>query len=159
MSELWVEKSARGREFFMGFGLLLLGFFFLWKTWDVRNISDNYYAAFLLGWMLFGLGLFSVLFAREQKITIDAVGKKIEIENKTKFSNSVQVIRFAEIKEIGIGRIGSHANFTNFYHLRLHLKNGKVIPLFVGMYEDVMDRNALQNKKEKLEMLIFGASS
>lgn len=159
MSESWVEKSARGREFFMGFGLLLLGFFFLWKTWDVRNVSDNYYAAFLLGWMLFGLGFFSVLFAREQRITIDAIGKKIEIENKTKFSNSVQVIRFAEIKEIGIGRIGSHANFTNFYHLRLHLKNGKVIPLFVGMYEDVMDKDALQNKKDRLEMLIFGASS
>lgn len=68
MSGIWVEKSSKGREFFMGFGLLLLGSFFLWETWDVRNISDNYYAAFLLGWMLFGLGFFSVFLLENKKL-------------------------------------------------------------------------------------------
>ncbi len=159
MSGLWVEESKKGREFFMGFGLLLFGCLFLWKTWDVRNMSDNYYAAFLLGWFLFGLGFFSVLFAREQKITINSIERKIEIEDKIRFGSSVKVIRFTEIKEVGIGRIGSHANFTNFYHLRIHLKNGKVVPLFMGMYEDVMDRDGLTAKKERLESLVFGVSS
>lgn len=69
----------------------------------------------------------------------------------------MKLINFAEIKDVGVGRIGSHANFTNFYHLRVHLNNGKVIPLFVGMYEDVMDRETLDAKRDRLEKLVFGA--
>lgn len=113
----------------------------------------NELAGFLLGWLLFLVGLASVVLASRQTIVIDPARREISVSDANMFRAHQRTVRFDEITRIGIGSVGRRSSHVMFYYLVLHLRAGEEYPLFAPgyFYAGGTDRGVVESWRSRLE--------
>jgi len=112
-------------------GMLLYGF----RNFDASGLPDSL-AGFLLGGLLFLIGLPGLITGGKEAITFDPHSKTILIENVNRFRTNRRYIGFNEVSDVRTTSIGHRSDGSITYYLLLDLKNGKKVPLFYPSYYD-----------------------
>jgi len=135
----------------IGIGLVLM-----YLARDCSHAGTNVLAGFLLGCMLFGLGVLGLLIGETRTVELDERRKRIVLAVTRRIGGSRQVIiPFGEIRSLGIGMQGKASSGSRFYDLVVTLKNGKEVYLFGGcVFEGRMSREWVEGLKRQFEMAV-----
>jgi len=135
----------------IGIGLVLM-----YLARDFSHAGTNVLAGFLLGCMLFGLGVLGLLIGETRTVELDERRKRIVLAVTRQIGGSRQVIiPFGEIRSLGIGMQGKASSGSRFYDLVVTLKNGKEVYLFGGcVFEGRMSREWVEGLKRQFEMAV-----
>lgn len=135
----------------IGIGLVLM-----YLARDFSHAGTNVLAGFLLGCMLFGLGVLGLLIGETRTVELDERRKRIVLAVTRRIGGSRQVIiPFGEIRSLGIGMQGKASSGSRFYDLVVTLKNGKEVYLFGGcVFEGRMSREWVEGLKRQFEMAV-----
>lgn len=110
-------------------------------------------AGFLLGVLLFVIGVGSVFVTGDQTITIDPRKRLIEVRDVRPAGKKLTTIAFQQVTDISVGYLGKRSNFANTYYLVLHLTDGREYPLFAPgrFYAGASDRSVVEGWRERLQ--------
>lgn len=152
--DTWRIENNPSKQTALAVGCIIIGVILLYgfRNFD-GSAFTNSLSGFLLGVLLFGIGI-SVFFVRgKQTITIDPKTRFIFVEDKGRFSSSTKTIPFSEIENIQIGYQGKRSNFVNFYYLILKLRSGETYPLFAPgrFYKGASTRSVVEGWRDRLE--------
>jgi len=138
---------------------IAVGLLLMWLARDFSHAGTNVTAGFLLGCMLFGLGVLALVVGESRTIELDEQRRRIVLEVRRRVGGSRRVeIPFAEIRELGIGLQGRPSSGTRYYDLVVRLRSGKDIHLFGGcVFEGRMSRQWIDGLKARFEKAIFAA--
>ncbi len=139
--------------------ILTIGILFLYLTsnYGKASFQNNMFSAHILGWILTVLGTSSLIFSHSQTIVIDPNLKQIRIDNHNFIFAANKTILFKNIEKTSVGFIGKASNGYMRYHVVLHLKSGKRIPIFIGFYPDASNKYAVEQRAKKIEELIHNS--
>lgn len=135
---------------------IIIGLILMMLTRDFSHSDSNALAGFLLGCMLFGLGVLGMLIGETRTIELDERRKRIVLNVRRKVGGSKQlIILFDDIGGFGIGAQGKFSSGTRFYDLIVRLKSGKEIYLFGGcVFEGRMSREQIEGMKSFFEKTV-----
>ena len=157
--EPWISQSNQGKQNALSLlciaaGLVLLISF----RHHIHSATTNELAGFLLGALIFIIGIAAIATTGKQTIVVDPLTMKITITDETRFRKKVQSIPFKDIIHIGIGYLGKRSNFVNFYYLVLKLRTGEEYPLFSPgrFYQGTSDRGTVEGWQQRLESYLAG---
>lgn len=161
--EPWVSRNNPGSQLALALGCTAVGLLFLYLVpgslaENIRHLSfsgsrANTSAAFLLGLMLACTGLAGLFTSGSQTVTVDPQKRRITIADSSHFRKTTRIIRFDEIREVGIGFLGKRSNGVRFYYLALTLGNGENYSLFAPgrFYPGASDRAIVAGWQRRLE--------
>lgn len=120
---------------------------------DFSHGGSNVLAGFLLGCMLFCLGVLGMVIGETRAVELDERRKRIVLDVRRRIGGNRQVvIPFREIRSLGIGMQGKATSGSRFYDLVVTLKNGKEVYLFGGcVFEGRMSREWVDGVKMRVE--------
>ena len=104
----------------------------------------------MLGSLLLALGVGMLLFAGKHVITVEAKSRRIVIEHINHFRESATKIRFDEIADVYVGKLGDREGGSISYHVVAKLKTGKEIALFKGFFEGSLSKPAMEARRQRL---------
>ncbi|MDD2499743.1 MAG: hypothetical protein PHN92_02865 [Geobacter sp.] len=135
---------------------IVVGLVLMFLARDFSHAGTNVLSGFLLGCMLFGLGVLGMLIGETRSVELDEQHKRVVLDVKRRVGGSRQVvIPFGEIRSLGIGMQGKASSGSRFYDLVITSKNGKEVYLFGGcVFEGRMSRDWIENLKRQFEMAI-----
>lgn len=148
---VWRTESSEAKQTIaaivaFGFGVLLaIGFRFYGEAGAIESR-----AGFMLGVVLVVVGCGMLVVGGKQVITVDAKAKKIVIEKINRVQQSVQEIRFSEITMVSVGETGDEEGGSIRYHVAVKLRTGKEVALFMGFYEGVHSKQAMEARCQRL---------
>lgn len=153
--DVWKSESSPWKQAMLSAGVFVVGLILIFLTRNFDEMADvaNGRAGFYLGILLAASGLIGAMVGcKKQVTTVDPVTRAITVESTGIFGKKMKQIRFDEIEDISIGRLGKSSNFVVSYHLVLKLRGGGTYPLFPAgyFYEGAYDRTAVEEKRERL---------
>jgi hypothetical protein len=136
-----------------GVGALVVGGVLMWGMRDFAIRGDNVLAGFLLGVLLFVIGVASILVHGAQTVTIDARKGLIEVSDARPVGTKLTAIAFQQVADVSIGYLGKRTSFVNTYYLVLHLTDGREYPLFAPgrFFEGTSDRDVVEGWRRRLQ--------
>jgi hypothetical protein len=116
----------------------------------------NSKAGFLLGVLLLVIGVAGFLMQARQTVIVDPAGRRITIEDETRFGTKRRSIGFQEIVEVRVGYLGKRSNLVTNYYLVLKLRSGEEYPLFAPgrFYAGASERATVEGWRVRLEEYI-----
>jgi hypothetical protein len=152
--DTWRIENNPRKQTALAVGCIIVGIILLYgfRNFDSSGFTNSL-SGFLLGVLLFGLGISAFFVRGKQTITVDPKTRFIFIEDKSKFASSTKTIPFSEIENIQIGCQGKRSNFVTFYYLILKLRSGGTYPLFAPgrFYEGASNHGVVEGWRERLE--------
>ena len=132
------------------------GLLLMWLARDFSHAGGNVMAAFLLGCMLFGLGILALLVGESRTIELDERRRRIVLEVRRRVGAGRRIeIPFSDIREFFIGLQGKASAGTRYYDLVVRLHSGTELYLFGGcVFEGRMSRQWIDDLKERFEKAI-----
>jgi hypothetical protein len=152
--EKWTSESNPGLQMAASLACLVIG---LALAYICRNFGEfamsNTFAGFLLGILLWFIGMAGILTVGKQKITIDPKERRILVEDSSPFGKRERMIFFSDISHIAVSYLGKESNFVTFYSLLLTLRNGEEYTLFAPgrFYKGSRDRSIVEGWRSRLE--------
>lgn len=156
--EVWTAHSRPGIQRTVGAAMLGLGVLMLWLAGRQEAQAS---AARWLGIFLIGLGVLGLLFSGRQTITVDPHTRTITTTDRTPTGERVRTLRFEEVEDVRIGRVGSATSGVPFFFLRLRLRDGQHATLFAPgrWYPGAMSRSATHTRLRQLDSYLKSASA
>lgn len=156
--EIWQIKSNPNKQRLLNAFLIAIGGLLIFGFSSQVDFSHftNGTGGFLLGLLIFILGLVSIIVSYNEIITIDPNKKQITIVRVSRLGTKTLPILFSDIERVGIGFIGRASNIVlQNYYVNLHLKDGSNCPLFFPAYYDGRgDESVAQDRKAKIEQYL-----
>jgi len=139
--------------------MIAIGMLLMWLARDFSQAGTNVMAGFLLGSMLFGLGVLALLVGESRTIELDEQRRRILLDVSRRIGGNKRIeIPFSDVRELCIGLQGKASSGSRFYDLIVRLKSGKDIHLFGGcVFEGRMNRQWIDDLKERFEKAISAA--
>lgn len=149
----WISHSRPARQLTVAALCALAGLVLLIGFRDFSVLGTNALAGFLLGLLLFLIGVAGLLTCGRQTIVVDPKARLIFIEDSNRFGTKSRKIMFQEIESVGMGYLGKKSNFVEYHYLQLSLRNGEKYPLFAPgrYYQGASDRGTVASWKQRLE--------
>jgi len=148
-------KSKPGLQKIISVSLTISGLFIITILINkLGNLNSDELAGFLLGCLIFTIGIVNLIINASQEICIDPNLRRITIKTVNNFKSKEEIIHFDEIKNIEIIYLGKKSNFTNFYYLKLLLNNDKTYILFSPGNFHISNRQEIEEWKSKIEKYI-----
>jgi hypothetical protein len=151
--EQWTSESNPGLQMTSSLACLVVGLILAYSCRDLGDFAiSNTFAGFLLGILLWIIGMAGILTVGKQKITIDPKERRILVENSSPFGKKERMILFSDINHIGVSYLGKESNLVTFYSLLLTLRNGEEYTLFAPgrFYKGSRDRNIVEGWRSRL---------
>lgn len=119
--------------------------------------GSNVLCGFLLGCLLFAVGIMALVVGESRTIELDERQKRIVLDVRRRFGGGRQVIiPFEEIKGFGIGMQGKASSGSRFYDVVVRLISGREIHLFGGcVFEGRMSRERVEGIRQTLEQAVM----
>ncbi len=151
--DMWIAQSNPGKQSVLSVVCSLAGVILVIGFRDFSVSGINAMAGFLLGTILFLIGVAGFLSSGKQTVAVDPKVRRISIEEANRFGTKTRSIPFSEVASISIGSVGKRSNCVMWYYLVLKLKSGEEYPLFSPgrFYEGGSDRLTVAGWKQRLE--------
>ncbi len=107
-------------------------------------------AAFLLGVALLVIGAGLLLFGRRQVITVDPRQRRIAIEQISRVRTATRVIGLDTVADFVVAEHGDQKSGRIRYHVKAMLKAGGEIALFLGLFDGLRSRLAMEKRRDRL---------
>jgi hypothetical protein len=139
--------------------IIVVGSLLMWLARDFSQAGSNVMAGFLLGCMLFGLGVLALIIGESRTVQLDEQQKRIVLEVRRRIGPSKRIeLPFSDIRELGIGVQGKPSSGTRYYDLIVRMRSGKEIYLFGGcVFEGRMSRQWIDDLRARFERAVFSA--
>lgn len=136
--------------------IVAVGALLMFLARDFRQGGSNVLCGFLLGGLLFVVGLLALIIAESRIVELDEQRNRIMLDIKRRIGGSRQVIiPFSEILEIGILMQGKASAGSRFYDVQVKCKGGRNITLFGGcVFEGRMSREWAEGIRHTLETAV-----
>jgi len=156
MTEPWISHSQPGKQVLLAWGCGMVGGLLLYASSPFNTANSK--AAFLLGLLLLGLGVWGLLNGGAQTIVIAPQKRHITVTDETRLGRKERVIRFDDITQVGIGYLGKRSSFVQWYSLSLLLRNGQRYTLFAPgrFYEGSNNEATVEAWRDRLETYLRG---
>lgn len=150
---LWKIESNPGKQLALniavcGVGVLLI----VLCRHAIGHGFTNEMAGLLLGVLLLGLGVMSLVVSGKQTITVDPGLRRILIEDVNIFGIKSRELAFKEIIDARVSQLGHRSDGAITYYVSLKLITGKTYPLFFpAYYEGRWDRAVAESRCRRLQ--------
>ncbi len=144
--EIWRFESNAKKQTFLSIVFVLVGVVLM-------IVARHNAAGFWLGALLALIGAYALVAGAKKQVTVvDFNSMNITVETFGLFSTKKRGIRFDDIADILIGRLGRSTTAVVFYSLVLKLKSGEEYTLFPPgyFYEDCFDRDVMEKRRSAL---------
>ena len=151
-----VLQSKPGRTLLLAAVCTTLGLVLLVGFRDYPRWDSNAFAGFMLGAMLFGLGVAGLAIRETRRIELDDGRRQIVLEVTRRLgANRRIVIPFAQITGFGIDLQGKPAAGTRYYDLTVQTSDGREIHLMGGcVFDGRMDRAWIDDLRRRFELAV-----
>ena len=151
--EPWVSRSRPGMQMMLAIGSTAVGLLLMVALRGFRSGDGNVLAGFLLGVLLFVVGIAAALMSGPQTVTVDPRVWRIEVVDSFLLGGRTRTILFGQIDRVAIGYLGKASNRVQTYYLVLHLVDGQEYPLFAPgrFFEGASDRGVVESWRDRLE--------
>ena len=147
----WITESSPGQQLLLSVGGVVAGGLLAVGGWRLGGFSSTTTAsAFLLGVIVLVIALACLVTGGRQRIIVDPAARRIVIEQTTRLGTRQRQIDFAEIAEVTLGENGDREGGSISYHVVLTLKSGQEVALFVGTFDGVFDRLAMERRRQRV---------
>ncbi len=126
-NRIYEIRSTQKNKLLLILPIFLLGLLLIYLTNGKKELSDNYFYAYLLGLLLTFLGVIGVLMIKETSTIINPLQRRIIYQTKGLFNSDKKNFTFEQIKELKITRVGKASNFSQMYFLNFILKDNITI--------------------------------
>ena len=132
---------------------IVIGLLIIWLARDFSHGNANAQAGFLLGCMLFGLGIIALAVGESRTVELDERRRMIVLVIKRRLGGSRRIeIPSSNIRKIGICLMGDKTDGSEYFDLVVTLGSGKEIYLFGGcVFEGRMSRESMDNLRGHFE--------
>ena len=157
--EQWISQNNPGKQTILTIASMALGLVLAVGFRDFSGPGMTHAkAGFLLGLMLLAIGFIGFLTKGRQTVVIDAMSRRITVEDNSLFGTKRRAIAFRDVSEVTVGFLGKRSNFVTIYYLVLHLTNGERYPLFAPgrFYDGASDRSVVEGWRARLEKYLAG---
>jgi hypothetical protein len=151
--DVWESQSNSGKQTVLLTACAITGLVLMVGFRDFGGFRSNSMAGFLLGVLLFIIGVAGFLVSGRQAVVVDPNARCITIEDSNRFRTKKRRILFSDIVDTGIGYLGRKSNYVTFYYIILKLRNGEEYPLFSPgrFFEGGSDRSVMESRRQRLE--------
>lgn len=148
----WVSRSRSGKQLALAVGSSVAGLCLTIGFRGFLTSGRDAFAGFLLGLMLLIIGIAGALASGPQTVTVDPRARHIRIEQAYLVGSRSRTIGFDEIAGVTIGYLGKASNYVQRYYLVLHLRGGRVYPLFAPgrFFDGSTDRSSVEGWRTRL---------
>jgi toxin ParE1/3/4 len=156
----WVSSSRSTLQLIAAACCAVVGAVLMFSFHGFHSVRANAFAGFLLGVLLLIVGLWGLLFAGRQTVTVDPRRHRIDVVDSLLVGRRTRSISFDAVTGINIGYLGKRSNCVRNYYLVLHLIDGKDYPLFAPgrFYEGSSNRGTVEGWREQLEAYLAAGS-
>ena len=149
--DIWVSRLDTVQLRLYGVMGVAVGLVFIMLVRQASSLSSvTSTSAFLLGLLILIIGLVALVMNGEQTITVDPKRRMVLIETKSRFGNKRRTIPFRDITDVSLGEIGDTEGGSISYFVKLHLRSGKDVGLFVGFYGGTWSRAEMEVRRQRL---------
>lgn len=151
--EPWKSRGNSGKQRMLSLACAAVGLVLVLGFREFEGINSNGGAGFLLGLLLFSIGIPGFLLSGRQTVLVDSENRQIIVEDCNRFHTKRRVIPFRDIVDISTGYLGKKSNYATSYYLVLKLRNGEDYPLFAPgrFFQGANKRLTVAGWKERLE--------
>ena len=151
-----VLQSKAGQTLLLAALCAIVGLVLLVGFRDYAQVNSNQFAGFMLGMLLFCLGVAGLAVRESRRIELDKGRRELILEVTRRMGGNRRiVVPFAQIEGFGIGLQGKPGSATRYYDLTVKTRNGEEIHLMGGcVFEGRMDRAWIDNLRRQFEQAI-----
>lgn len=155
MNQDLVLKSNKTAGVVLGLAGMAAG---AWLAKVCAGVPDrNASAGFLLGLLILGLSLLSLLMGESRVVTVSPERRRVRLEIRRRWGTRLEETPFSEVERIGLTRQGSASNGSVYYDLTLVLKDGTERYLFGGCaFEGRINRAKIEGLRATIQNMIYG---
>lgn len=128
--DIWETRSNNQQQTMISLACLVLGAVLLVALHDYGASGSNSHAGFLLGVVLLGLGLATLLAGGSQTVQVDMHKREIRVLDQRITGSKSRTIAFDEVQGIEVGCLQTRSKHALRYFLQLQLASGESYALF-----------------------------
>ncbi len=149
-SAVWTTESNPGTQAMWCVLGLVVGAFMVYVSRSPGLERVTSLSALLLGCLVVVVAMVTLVKGGKQVISIDPRRRLVEIQTHSRFGSQKRVIPFRQIVRVELGEHGDREGGSISYHVLLILKDGKEVALFVGAFDGIWDRQAMDTRRARL---------
>jgi len=145
-----VLESKPAPMMLMYAGGIAVGALIMYLARDYSSARSNEFAGFLLGCMVLGLSLVALVLGESRRVELDEAGRRVILDVCWRWGRRKRlVIPFADIRDFGIGALGSATDGSRYYDIVVNHRDGREIHLFGGCaFEGRLDRDRIEGLRD-----------
>lgn len=147
---IWITQSKPGRQGLASILGVAVGVAIILGVRQEGLAPTTSLSALGLAGLVVVISLMVLITDGRQTITVDADRRIVRINQESRLGRRQRVIAFDDIADVRLGEIGDREGGSIAYFVQLRLKNGKDVGLFVGAYDGVLDRAAMNARRQRL---------
>jgi hypothetical protein len=149
-TSVWTTESSQGMQAVYGVVGAIVGGAFIYGS-RIQSLEQMISTAVLfLGLLILVICLATLVSGGKQVISVDPRRRLVEIQTLSRLGTKRRLIPFSQISDVSIGELGDQEGGSISYYVVLNLKDGKEVALFLGAFEGIYERQAMDARRRRL---------
>ena len=154
-NEVWITESVAQKQQILHGGSFVVGVVILVMTYvngASTQLHTSEYAAVAVGVALIVLAAWSFFMSVHQIVTVDTVGRVVQVVTKSRVRTRTKNIAFGDIETITLSELGDNEGGNAIYYVTVTDTRGVKTPLFFPAYfEGRFSRSVMEGNVERLK--------
>lgn len=154
--DIWETRSNNRQQIAISTVCLIVGAVLTVALRDYGLSGSNRQAGFLLGVVLLGLGIATLVAGGSQTVQVDADTREIRVMDQRLIGSRTQTVAFDQVQHVEIACLQTRSQHALRYFLQLQLISGEAVTLFSPekAYPLAADPAVVARWKQRLDLML-----